>query len=248
MLLTEEGKLGFGCMRLPMRIDAPGLVDTKEMCAMVDRFLAAGFRYFDTAHGYLEGESEKALRECLTSRYPRDAYVLADKLTSTYFHSEQDVRDVFARQLESTGVTYFDYYLMHSLTSYWYPEFVRHHAFDVARELKAQGKIRHIGISFHDKPALLEQILTEHPEIEVVQIQFNYVDEYSPSIESRAVYDVCVRFGKPVIVMEPVKGGSLAALPRTARRFWTRYAAAARPATPFGTLRPSSRWSWCSAA
>ncbi|MDD3334971.1 MAG: aldo/keto reductase [Eubacteriales bacterium] len=212
MYLTGTKKLGFGCMRLPMRKDAPEQVDTDELCAMIDRFLSEGFCYFDTAHGYTDGKSELALRECLTSRYPRDAYVLTNKLTSKFFNSEDDIRSVFAQQLENVGVDYFDFYLMHSLTSYWYPNFVKNHAFDIAKELKAAGKIRHIGISFHDKPALLKQILEDHPEIEVVQIQFNYADEYSPSIESRALYDVCVAYGKPVIVMEPVKGGSLAQL------------------------------------
>ena len=206
---------GFGCMRLPMN---GAQVDTAQFSQMVDRFMAEGFTYFDTAHGYIGGLSETALRECLVHRYPRERYQLTDKLTQNYFHGEEDLPGVFADQLEKTGVAYFDYYLLHALTKEYYQKFTRCNAFTFAQRLKAEGKIRHIGISFHDKAELLEQILTEHPEVEVVQIQFNYVDYDDPSIQSRAVYDVCVRHGKPVIVMEPCKGGGLINLPEEAKR------------------------------
>lgn len=208
---------GFGCMRLPMIGGLEGRVDQAHFNRMIDRFLAEGFTYFDTAHGYLNGKSETAIREGLVKRYPRDAYLLTDKLTENYFRSEADIRPFFQQQLEATGVSYFDYYLMHALTVEHYQKFTAAGAFAVAGQLKAEGKIRHLGISFHDKPALLTQILTEHPEIEVVQIQFNYADYDNPSIESRAVYEVCRQFGKPVIVMEPVKGGGLVNLPDDAR-------------------------------
>lgn len=201
---------GFGCMRLPM---VDGEVDQAQFNRMVDTFLSKGFTYFDTAHGYLGGKSEIAVREGLVKRYHRDAYQLTDKLTENFFQSEADIRPFFQKQLEATGVDYFDYYLMHALTVDHYKKFMSCNAFEVAKQLKAEGKVRCLGISFHDKPALLEQILTEHPEVEVVQIQFNYADYDDPSIESGAVYEVCRRFGKPVIVMEPVKGGGLVDLP-----------------------------------
>lgn len=207
---------GFGCMRLPMIGGMEGEVDQQQFNRMVDKFLAEGFTYFDTAHGYLGGKSEIALREGLVKRYPRDAYQLTDKLTENFFHTESDIRPFFEQQLAATGVDYFDYYLMHALTVEHYRKFTVCNAFEVAKQLKAEGRVQHLGISFHDKPALLTQILTEHPEIEVVQIQFNYADYDDPSIESGAVYEVCRQFGKPVIVMEPVKGGGLIDLPQQA--------------------------------
>lgn len=208
---------GFGCMRLPMIGGMEGTVDQEQFNRMVDRFLEEGFTYFDTARGYLDGKSETALRAGLTSRYPRDRYILTDKLTSTYFKSEEEIRPFFESQLAACGVEYFDYYLLHAVTADSYRHYLNCNAFEAARALLAEGRIKHLGISFHDKAALLEQVLTEHPEIEVVQIQFNYADYDSPSIESGAVLEVCRKFGKPVIVMEPVKGGGLASLPEEAR-------------------------------
>ena len=209
-------KLGFGCMRLPLTgpaADPASQVDYEKTCRMVDDFLAAGFCYFDTAHGYLNGKSETALRHCLTSRYPRQSYLLANKLSNSFFECEEEIRPLFFSQLEACGVAYFDFYLMHAMNAEYYPKYCACNAFAVARQLKAEGRIRHIGISFHDKPALLEQILSEQPDIEVVQIQFNYADYEDPGVQSRAVYEVCREFHKPVIVMEPVKGGRLANLP-----------------------------------
>ena len=205
---------GFGCMRLPMLGDE---VDVAETCRMVDAFLAAGFNYFDTAHGYLDGKSETALRECLTSRYPRESYVLTNKLTADYFKTEEDIRPFFEQQLAACGVDYFDFYLMHAQGRRNYGRFQRCHAYETAFALKAEGKVRHVGISFHDSADVLEQILTDHPDVEVVQLQFNYVDYDDPAVQSRACYEVCRRHGKPVIVMEPVKGGNLARLPEDAR-------------------------------
>lgn len=204
---------GFGAMRLPMK---DGAVDVPQTCRMVDAFLEAGFNYFDTAHGYLGGKSELALRECLTSRYPRDRYILTDKLTNFYFKKEEDIRPFFQSQLEACGVDYFDFYLMHAQGVENFAMFKRCRAYETALELKAEGKIRHFGISFHDRAEVLEQILTEYPQVEVVQIQFNYVDYDDPAVESRKCYEVCRRFHKPVIVMEPVKGGNLVNLPEKA--------------------------------
>ena len=206
---------GFGCMRLPMRGKE---VDLAEFTKMVDAFLAAGFNYFDTAHGYLDGKSETAIRACLTSRYPRESYVLTDKLTVNYFNKEEDIRPFFERQLEACGVDYFDFYLMHAQDRNNFEKYKRCRAYETAFALKKEGKVRHVGISFHDKAEVLERILSTYPEVEAVQIQFNYVDYEDVSVESRKCYEVCRKFGKPVIVMEPVKGGSLVNLPTGAKQ------------------------------
>lgn len=204
---------GFGCMRLPMK---DGEVDTEETSRMVDTFLENGFNYFDTAHGYLDGKSELALKDCLTGRYPRDRYLLTNKLTNSFFQKQEDIRPFLESQLEACGVAYFDFYLMHAQNVEVFKYFKECRAYETAFEMKAEGKIRHVGLSFHDRPEVLEQILTEYPQIEIVQIQFNYVDYDNPTVQSRACYEVCRKFGKPVIVMEPVKGGNLVNLPEKA--------------------------------
>ena len=204
---------GFGCMRLPLK---DGEIDLAETSRMVDYFLEQGFNYFDTARGYLQGRSETALKTCLTSRHPRDSYILTDKLTGSFFKTEADIRPFFQSQLEACGVDYFDFYLMHAQSATFYQHFKKCRAYETAFALKAEGKIKHVGISFHDHAEVLEQILTDYPEIEVVQIQFNYVDYDDPAVQSRRCYEVCRKHGKPVIVMEPVKGGNLADLPEDA--------------------------------
>ncbi len=184
---------GFGYMRLPMNGKE---VDSEETKRMVDAFLKAGFNYFDTAHGYIEGKSETALRECLTSRYPRDSYILTDKLTGNFFKTEADIRPFFESQLKACGVDYFDFYLMHAQSEGNYPHYKEYRAYETAFALKAEGKIRHVGISFHDRAKVLEQILTDYPEIEIVQIQFNYLDYDDPAVQSR----LCVSWnGKTVV-------------------------------------------------
>lgn len=204
---------GFGCMRLPMQGEEVDLAQTKQM---VDAFLAQGFNYFDTAHGYIGGRSETALRTCLTSRYPRESYVLTDKLSGGFFETEADIRPFFARQLAACGVDYFDFYLMHSQNAENFQQFKACRAYETAFDLKAEGKIRHVGLSFHDRAEVLDQILTEYPQIEVVQIQFNYLDYDDIAVQSRKCYEVCRRHNKPVLVMEPVKGGNLVNLPEDA--------------------------------
>lgn len=206
---------GFGCMRLPLK---DGEIDLAETSRMVDYFLEQGFNYFDTAHGYLQGRSETALKACLTSRHPRNSYILTNKLTGTFFKTEVDIRPFFQSQLEACGVDYFDFYLMHAQSATFYQHFKKCRAYETAFALKAEGKIKHVGISFHDHAEVLEQILTDYPEIEVVQIQFNYVDYDDPAVQSRKCYEVCRRHGKPVLVMEPVKGGNLVNLPEEARK------------------------------
>lgn len=213
-------KLGFGCMRLPMVGGPDGTVDQEQFNRMVDLYLQSGFCYFDTAHVYLGGQSEVALREGLVKRYPRESFLLTDKLSGSCFQSEEEIEPLFQKQLEATGTDYFDYYLMHSLSAEVYQKFLQCDAFSVVARLKAEGKIRHMGISFHDKPEVLEKILSEQPEIEVVQIQLNYLDYDSPSIESGAVYEVCRKYNKPVFVMEPVKGGGLSDIPEEAAQIF----------------------------
>lgn len=204
---------GFGCMRFPMAGDE---VDTAAVTEMVDHFMEAGFNYFDTARPYHNGSSEAVLRQCLTSRYPRDQYVLTDKLSPTQFETEADIRPLFESQLERCGVEYFDFYLFHANSAVRHQKFTETRAYDIVQELKAEGKIRHVGMSFHDSARVLDKILTERPEIEVVQLQLNYVDWDDPKVQSRKCYDVCRKHGKPVLVMEPVKGGTLVNLPEQA--------------------------------
>lgn len=211
----EDRKFGFGCMRLPMK---DGEVDYDEFKRMIDRFMEAGFCYFDTAHGYLGGKSEIAIGECLAKRYPRSSYMLADKLTQNFFNKEEDIRPFFEKQLKICCTEYFDYYLMHAMTLEYYPKYVKCRAFETAQELKKEGKIRHVGMSFHDKAEVLEKILNEQPGIEVVQLQFNYSDYDDPGIESYKCYQVCEKYQKPVIVMEPVKGGGLINLPEEGKK------------------------------
>ena len=212
----EEVKrnFGFGCMRLPMNGES---VDIAETTRMVDKFLDDGFNYFDTAHGYLGGKSELALKTCLTSRYPRDKYILTDKLTGTFFNKEEDIRPFFFSQLEACGVEYFDFYLMHAQNRDVFKKFRACRAYETAFKLKEEGKIRHVGLSFHDSAEVLEEILTAYPQIEAVQLQLNYADWEDPTVQSHKCYDVCRKHGKPVIVMEPVKGGTLVNLPSDAK-------------------------------
>ena len=205
---------GFGCMRFPMIGEE---IDEAQVSQMVDYFLDQGFNYFDTAHGYIGERSELAVRNCLTSRYPRESYILTNKLTAAYFGKEEDIRPFFESQLERCGVDYFDFYLMHAQGMGNYPKFKECHAYETALTFKEEGKIRHFGISFHDRAEVLEQILTEYPQIEVVQIQFNYADFDDPAVQAGKCYEICRKHGKQVIVMEPVRGGSLANLPDDAK-------------------------------
>lgn len=210
-----HGNFGFGCMRLPMK---NGSVDYDEFKKMADTFIDAGFNYFDTAHGYIGGQSETAIGDCVSSRYDRSKFLLTNKLTDPYFNKQEDIRPFFMKQLEWCKVDYFDFYLMHAQDRNNYQKFKKCKAYETAYELKKEGYIKHFGISFHDKAEVLDMILSEHPEIEIVQIQFNYVDYEDASVESKKVYEVCEKYNKPVIVMEPVKGGSLVNLPEEANK------------------------------
>lgn len=208
-----KGRLGFGCMRLPM-ID--GEIDKDYFCRMIDAFMEAGFNYFDTAHGYIDGKSEPAIGECLSARYNREDFVLADKLTYWLFEKEEDILPLFEKQLKRCGVEYFDFYLFHCLNRTGYEKHKKCNSFEIVKELKRQGKIKHIAMSFHDSAEVLDMILTEQPFMEAVQLQINYLDYDDPTVQSKACYDVAVKHGKKVIVMEPVKGGALVNLPEKA--------------------------------
>ncbi len=203
-------RFGFGCMRLKMK---DGEVDLAEFSRMIDAFLEAGFNYFDTAHGYIEGKSELAIRDCLSARHEREAYLLTNKLSEWYIEKEEDILPFFEDQLRNCGVDYFDFYLLHSLNRTNYEKYKSLHAFEIVKRLKDEGRIRHMGLSFHDTADVLDRILSEQPDIEVVQLQINYLDMDDPGIQSKACYDVAVKHGKKVLVMEPVKGGTLVNLP-----------------------------------
>ena len=205
---------GFGCMRLPMNGNK---VDDEQFIRMVDEFMANGFNYFDTARVYLGGESEKALKRCLTSRYPRESFVLTDKLSTECFETHEEIRPLFESQLEACGVDYFDFYLMHAQGARIYGKYKKCRAYETAFELKKEGKIRHVGLSFHDRAEVLDEMLTDYPETELVQIQLNYVDFEDAAVQSKKVYDICRKHNKPIAVMEPVKGGSLVNLPQEAK-------------------------------
>ena len=208
-----KGNLGFGCMRLSM-IDNE--VDKEEFNRMIDAFIGAGFNYFDTAHGYIEGKSEKAIRDCISARYNREDFVLANKLSYWCFEKEEDIIPLFESQLELCGVDYFDFYLFHCMNHEGYEKHLKCNSFEIVKKLKEQGKIKHIAMSFHDTAEFLDKVLTEQPFMEAVQLQINYLDYDDPTVQSKACYEVAVKHGKKVIVMEPVKGGALADLPKEA--------------------------------
>ena len=210
-------KTGFGFLRLP-RLD-PGdekSTDFALLNTLVDRFLALGGRYFDTAYTYLGGASEEAIRRCLVERHPRDAFLLADKLPGYQVRSPEECTAYLEESLNRCGVDYFDVYLLHWLNEKNYATAEKFGEFAFLQECKVKGKARKIGFSYHDSPELLDTILTAHPEVDYVQLQINYLDWDSPSLEARKCYDVAVKHGKSVIVMEPVKGGSLVNLPKEA--------------------------------
>ncbi|MBQ4066173.1 MAG: aldo/keto reductase [Clostridia bacterium] len=202
-------KLGFGLMRLPLLEDGK-TIDIERVKAMADAFIKAGFTYFDTAAPYHGGESEVAFREAVAKRYPRDAYILADKLSLFKIEKAEDVPSFFDSQLERLGVDHIDYYLLHAMSASSYERALDFGAFDFVAKKKAEGVLRHVGFSFHDSPEVLDRILTEHPEMEFVQLQINYLDWLDSGVQARACHEVARRHEKPVIVMEPVKGGALA--------------------------------------
>ena len=204
-------KLGFGLMRLPKNGDA---IDVEQVKTMVDRFLAAGFTYFDTAWAY--PGSEDAIRQALVERYPRASFQLATKNAAWIkCKSREDAVEQFETSLRQTGAGYFDFYLLHNLGETRTRFFDDFGMWDFVQEKKREGAIRHVGFSFHSTPEELEAILKAHPEMEFVQLQINYADWENPAVQSRACYEVARKYGKPVVIMEPVKGGMLATPPES---------------------------------
>ena len=230
--MSELKKLGFGLMRLPQKSAEATDIDIERLKTMVDRFLERGFTYFDTSYVYHNGASETAIREALVKRHPRDSFLLASKFPTFAMLPEDQVEGVFTEQLQKCGVDYFDYYLLHNLNRVLYAGEVQDaHLFDHMKRWKAKGKIRHIAFSYHDDAAHLDQILTEHPEVEAVQIALNYYDWEEPFIQAKACYEVIRKHGKQVIVMEPVKGGTLAKVPAGAEHILRELDPGASPAS-----------------
>ncbi len=207
----EQKKLGFGMMRLPiLDQNDPKSLDVDQIQQMVDEYMARGFNYFDTAWMYHSGTSEGLIKKCLLDKYPRDSYTVTDKLPDYILGPERTPQQVFETQLERTGLDYFDYYLVHDTNAVSIVNFEKYHCFEFVEELLDKGLVKHIGLSHHDGPELLEEILIRHPRIEFVQLQINYLDWDSLGVRSRECYEVAVKYGKKVLVMEPVKGGTLA--------------------------------------
>lgn len=217
----SQKRLGFGLMRLPM-IDG-NTVDIEATSAMVDEFLKRGFTYFDTAWMYCNFKSEDAVKEALVKRHPRESYTLATKLHAGFLNSKEDRDNIFNEQLRKTGVEYFDYYLLHDIGEGHYKKYTELDCFNWLLDKKEKGLVKKIGFSYHDNAELLDKILTEHPEMEFVQLQINYLDWESVGVQSRKCYEVATKHGMPVIVMEPVKGGTIAKVPESVEKMFKEY-------------------------
>ncbi len=207
--IQKMPKLGFGLMRLP---EKDGKIDIDHVSRMVDTYMENGLNYFDTAFMYHEGNSEKAVKEALVKRHPRESYMLATKLPVWMLNGADDKDRVFNEQLERTGAGYFDFYLLHSIEDENYEKYMEYDCFNWALKKKEEGKIKHLGFSFHGSPELLERVVNEHPELEFAQIQLNYADWNNPKVQSGKLYQILSSRNIPIIVMEPVKGGTLAGM------------------------------------
>ena len=206
--LSRMPKIGFGLMRLP---ETDGVIDIDKVCKMADAYMEAGFNYFDTAYVYHGGNSEKAVKEAIVKRYPRDSFTIATKLPAWSIHSFEDRDRIFNEQLERCGVDYFDFYLLHSIEDgNNYDTYVKYDCFNWGIQKRGEGKIKHLGFSYHGTPELLVKIVDSHPEIEFVQIQLNYADWDNPLVHSGKLYQILSERNIPIIVMEPCKGGKLA--------------------------------------
>lgn len=217
-------KLGFGFMRLPIKNkEDQSSIDFEQLNKMVDTFLERGFTYYDTAYMYHNFTSEAALREALVKRHPRDSFTVTTKMPTMFLKTKEDLDKIFNEQLQKVGVDYFDYYMLHNLGVSHYEIAKKLDAFSFIQKKKTEGKIRKIGFSFHDTAELLDEILTAHPEVDFVQLQLNYLDWDNESIQSGKCYEVAKKHDKQVIVMEPVKGGTLAKLPEEAENLFKEY-------------------------
>ena len=224
MEFKPEKKLGFGLMRLPLNDkNNSGDIDVEQVKKMVDLFMERGFTYFDTAWMYCGFNSESTAKAALVDRYPRESFTLATKLHCAFFDTLEGRDEVFNEQLNKTGAGYFDYYLLHGIEDNSIGKYEQFDCFDWILEKKETGLIRHAGFSYHGSPQVLDEILTKHPQMEFVQLQLNYLDWNSPWIKAKECYDIAVKHNKQVIVMEPVKGGTLAKLPPEAEKLMTDY-------------------------
>ena len=220
----ETKRLGFGFMRLPIKNqEDPTSIDFEQVKKMVDTFIDKGFTYFDTAYMYHNFKSEEAIKECVVKRHDRNSFTIATKMPIMFLKKEEDLERIFNEQLQKTGVDYFDYYLLHNLNVNHYELAKKFDAFSFIAKKKEEGKIKNIGFSFHDSAELLDEILISHPEVDFVQIQLNYLDWNNESIESGKCYEVATKHNKPVIVMEPVKGGTLARVPKKVEEVFKEY-------------------------
>lgn len=218
-------KLGFGMMRLPLlKADDSTSIDLEQVKKMADTFIEKGFTYFDTAYVYHNGMSETAFGEAVVKRHPRNSYTIATKMPIMMLKSADDHERIFNEQLEKTSVEYFDYYLLHCLNTRNYATAEKLKTFEFCRKMRDEGKIKHLGFSYHDNPELLEEILKKHPETEFVQLQINYIDWDNENIQSRKCYEVCEKYNKKVVVMEPIKGGTLANVVPEVEKLFKNYA------------------------
>lgn len=217
-------KLGFGCMRLPLKNQKIGSSVNMEMTKeMFDYYLSENFTYFDTAYMYHDGKSERVVREALVKRYDREKFILADKMPVGMLKIKGDTARIFRHQLKKCGVEYFDYYLLHAMNKKYLDRAEKFGVFTYLAKKKAEGKIKKLGFSFHDTAEVLDEILTKHPEMEFVQLQINYLDWEDENVQSRLCYEVARKHGKDIIVMEPVKGGKLANVPEEVKRLLESY-------------------------
>lgn len=220
-----KSRLGFGMMRLPVIGGDPTDFDYEKLYEMVDTFMAAGYTYFDTSYVYHNGKSEEATRKAVVERHPRDSFTVATKFPTFSLREEAEIEPIFASQLQNLGVEYIDYYLLHNFQTVYYDGVdgtggivKTAHLFDHANQWLKDGKIRHLGFSFHSSAKLLDRILTEHPEVEFVQIPFNYIDCESELVQAMDAYNVIRKHGKLAVFMEPVKGGGLSMVPEAAEK------------------------------
>lgn len=217
-------KLGFGCARLPLTdVDDQTTIDMNQFSCMIDLFLREGFTYFDTAYPYHGYKSEIAIREALVKRYPRKSFQLTTKLPVYLLRSKKEQGRIFDEQLQKCGVEYFDIYLLHAITRKTYKEAAKFASFEFLKQLKKERRVRHIGLSYHDDADFLEEILEKHPELEYIQLQINYLDWENEIVQSRKCYEIAQKYNRKIIVMEPIKGGSLINIPESAKNLFKEY-------------------------
>ena len=216
--------MGFGMMRLPQtdKNDFSN-VDQEQVNKMADKFIEAGYTYFDTAYPYHDGNSEVALRKAVVERYPRDSFVIADKLPLFAITKEEQLEPIFQEQLERCGVDYFDYYLLHNASGFSEAGFIGVNSFEFAIQKKKEGKIKHLGLSSHANAEYIENLLKKYPEMEFIQLQINYLDWENEGVEARKCYEVARKYELPIVIMEPLKGGFLANLPEEAQKLMEQY-------------------------